>query len=323
MAFRLKIDEPIAKGFRRIGVEQIDRARRQLASATDPATEIHEARKAIKRIRALLRLGREGLGDEVFRNENTAFRSIAASLASARDDHVLLQTLAKLAAEEPGNGTEPALDSLKTAILNVRARASDGEDSDDGRTEADAGLEQARRRFRKLKLEPDSFATLERGFVRNYRKAMACGEAAYAVETDDAFHEWRKCVQTFWRHLVLFSRAWPSLFQAHIEATRELSQILGDDHDLALLRQKLAELAGVVSPHDAETIDTLISARQAGLRRAARPRGEIIFAERPKAIGRRIAAVWEGAVKLRHADAHDEAPDAELLRPQEQVEQRG
>src|SRR5262249_47698860 len=85
MAFRFKIDEPIEKGFRRVGAEQIEKARRQLSANADPAAEVHEARKCMKRARALLRLGRNGLGETVYRAENAQLRSIAQSLSGARD----------------------------------------------------------------------------------------------------------------------------------------------------------------------------------------------------------------------------------------------
>jgi hypothetical protein len=324
MAFRLRIDEPIAKGFRRIGVEQIERARRQLAAGADPATEIHEARKCLKRIRALLRLGREGLGEDVFRAENAEFRAIAALLAQARDDHVLVQTVVKLAAEDQG-GDGSALARFKDAILAARTTGEATEETSSDRAEADAALERAQRRFRRLRLAPDSFATLEAGFVRNYRKGLACRERAYAAETDEAFHEWRKCVQSLWRHLALLSRAWPALFEVYIEAARELSQILGDDHDLALLGQKLAGLPPDALPAgDVREIAALIRARQAALRRAAEWRGAMIFAERPKAIGRRVAAVWDSAVRQRREGGREEKPaSAKAPRAGAVAQQRG
>ncbi|MCC7251745.1 CHAD domain-containing protein [Hyphomicrobium sp.] len=294
MAFRFRIDEPITKGFRRVGTEQIERARRQLAANADPSVEVHEARKCLKRIRALLRLGRAGLGEAAFRAENAQFRSIASSLASARDDHVLLETITKLTAEGGGR-VGPALLRLKEAVLAQRAPVADG--AADGRADAVAALERALRRFRRLSLAPDSFDTLERGLVRNYRKGLAARDAAFASNTDEAYHDWRKCVQTHWRHMALLSRAWPALFEAHIEAARALSQTLGDDHDLALLREKLAALQpGSLSIEDVQAIEDLIRARQAALRLAARSQGDMIFAERPKAHGRRIAAVWAAAV---------------------------
>jgi hypothetical protein len=302
MAFRFRLDEPIEKGFRRIGAEQIERARRQLQANQDAAAEVHEARKCMKRLRALLRLAREGLGEPVFRAENAHFRAIARSLASARDDYVLLETIVKLAAENEGQATSLALTRLKQAV--IAQRAEDPAGNADQRAEADAALERAVRRFRRLKFAPDSFATLERGLVRNYRKARERRDIAYAENTDEAFHDWRKCVQAHWRHMALLSRAWPALFEAQIEAARYLSQLLGDDHDLALLRTRLSALPPeTLSPGEVREIESLISTRQGALRRAARFQGEVIFAERPKAHGVRVAGIWHGAAAAIQEDA--------------------
>lgn len=308
MAFRFRLDEPIEKGFRRIGAEQIERARLQLKANADAAAEVHEARKCMKRIRALLRLARDGLGEAVFRAENARFRDIAGSLASARDDYVLLETIVKLAADNEGQATSLALTRFKQAVVAQRSETPG--DGTDRRAEADAALDRALRRFRRLKLAPDSFATLERGLVRNYRKALECRDLAYTDNTDEAFHEWRKCVQAHWRHMALLSRAWPTLFEAEIEAARSLSQTLGDDHDLALLRIKLSALPpDTLSTRETEAIDALIETRQAALRRAARSQGEVIFAERPKAHGRRIAGVWHGAAAAIREEAHSKGQD--------------
>ena len=84
MAFRFKLGESIEKGFRRIGLEQIDRATVQISGAEDPAKGVHELRKSMKRIRALLRLVRSGLGDTVFKAENARYRDIASGVAGAR-----------------------------------------------------------------------------------------------------------------------------------------------------------------------------------------------------------------------------------------------
>jgi hypothetical protein len=305
MAFRFKIDEPIEKGFRRVGAEQIEKARRQLSANADPAAEVHEARKCMKRTRALLRLGRDGLGDAVYRAENAQLREIAQSLSSARDDHVMLETVVKLAAEAEGH-MAPVIARLKEAIL--AHRSSGGGDTRSTIEAATAALERALRRFKRLHIEPDSFSTLELGLVRNYRKGLERRDVAYAENTDEAFHDWRKCVQAHWRHMALLTRAWPGMFEAQIAAARELSQILGDDHDLGVLRARMATFpAETLSADDTHDIEEFIKARQTALRQKARPHGEMIFSERPKAHGRRIAAIWQGAASR----ARDEAKPCE------------
>ena len=61
MPYRLSISAPIRKSLRRSLASQIDRARAELAAVGDPAPRIHEARKCLKRCRALLRLASSGL----------------------------------------------------------------------------------------------------------------------------------------------------------------------------------------------------------------------------------------------------------------------
>jgi CHAD domain-containing protein len=300
MAFRLKLDEPVVKGFRRIGVEQIERALKQLAG-TEHAVGVHESRKCMKRIRALLRLGRAGLGETVFRTENAYFRGIAASLSPARDDQVLIETVVGLEAETRDE-TRASLARLKTALLSAQnqdLRTNGSNAIDDAR----ADLERALRRFRRLRLEPNTFSILIEGLTRCYRSGRKGLETAYGGGDDEAFHDWRKSVQTHWRQMALLSRAWPALFEVRVEAARELSQLLGEDHDLAILKARLAGFPAVVLDAG-ETADImgLLVGRQRALRAAARPRGQLLFAEPAKAHGQRVAAMWEAAVTKGRAD---------------------
>ena len=69
MTYRFKLQEPIAEGVRRIGLEQIDIAAAKLASKDDIAAAIHDARRCLKRLRALLRLVRPGLAEAAYRRE--------------------------------------------------------------------------------------------------------------------------------------------------------------------------------------------------------------------------------------------------------------
>jgi CHAD domain-containing protein len=301
MAFRLKLDDPIEKNFHRIGLEQIQRARKQLDANVAPETEIHEARKCIKRVRALLRLAREGLGDRIFRAENARFRAIAAQLAPARDDHVILQTILLLETQA-GDDTRAVLMRLKDAV-RAHGNCSSSEQGN-GISEANTALDRAARRFRRIAIEPNDFTTLAKGLTRSYRRGLKWFSQAYAENNDEAFHEWRKCVQAHWRHMSLLSKVWPALFEARVAAARELSQILGDDHDLAILKSRLATLPpGTLSESDTQEIVRMVAARQHVLRRTAKPRGQMLYAEKAKAHGRRVLALWEAATALRREEA--------------------
>lgn len=322
MAFRFRLDEPIQKGFRRIGSEQIERALGQLSAGIDLPTEIHEARKCLKRVRALLRLGREGLGEQVFEAENRRFADIAGRLAPARDDHVLSETLLKLEAAEHDALPREALRRLRAALLADRAETAVVGADPAVLADVKAELSDALAGFRRLALKPANTATLIAGLARSYRRGRTAMDLAYESGDDEAFHAWRKGVQAHWRHMALLTRLWPALINARVEAARELSQILGDDHDLSLLRSRIEApgSGGPLSPDERAALLALVRARQATLRSVAKPRGEILFAASPKAHGRWIGALWTGAQGKAKADkAAEKAGIIEPMPPKKQA----
>src|SRR5262249_54967812 len=134
---------------------------------------------------------------------------------------------------------------------------------------------------------------------------------------EEAFHEWRKETQRHWRHMMLLSRAWPECMMARAGAARALSQVLGDDHDLALLTAFLhSQRASGIGEEAAGSITRLAFQRQRELRALAQPMGERLFLEGAGSLHRRIAAYWEAAVALKeHGPGEEPAGVKKLTRP--------
>ena len=82
-AYRLREGRPLPDELRRIARGRIDHALDELRGKTDstPEEAVHEARKDMKKLRALLRLARGELGEETFARENACFRDAARELA--------------------------------------------------------------------------------------------------------------------------------------------------------------------------------------------------------------------------------------------------
>ena len=313
MAFRFKLDEPISKGFRRIGLEQIDRAERELGAAADEELAIHETRKCLKRIRALLRLVRPGLGEAHYRAENARYREIARQLSPARDSFVLCETVRKLESA-PGFARSAALAAVKKILEENRQSAPT---MPDRRTkEVLAKLGAAKKRLRRFSLKPQGFTTIGRGLEASYRKGRRAFAAAYAGGGDEVFHECRKSVQQHWRHMALLSYTWPDLFNARVAAARELSQILGDEHDLSILIEFIRTVpAQRLAAAHAREIQRVARARQKDLRKAAKPRGAQLFAEGAKGLSRRVGLMWHAARKIdRGVDEAAQASAAQLMK---------
>jgi len=307
MAFRFKLAEPFEDGVRRIAREQIERAQSQLKGSGDPVVAVHETRKSLKRLRALLRLIGPALGETTFREENAILREIGGSLSSTRDRHVLLETTVKLEASS-SLGRKGLGQTVRDIINHMNGRESPAAEAA-AMKQAHACLGEAKKRFAHLRLDGKGFDIVGPGLEQSYRRARRAFHRAYAEPSDEAFHEWRKGTQQHWRHMGLLSRAWSECIDARVAEARTLSQILGDDHDLALL-------VGFVHSGRADELETaqvtavekLARQRQDELRAVAHPRGARLFSEGARSLRRRIAAYWEAAVVLKEQEPDEEEP---------------
>jgi CHAD domain-containing protein len=287
-AYRLKSGEPLPEGIARIARGRIDHALDELRGKTEstPEEAVHEARKDLKKLRALLRLVRGELGESTFAREGVCFRDAGRELAAARDSDVMLATLKGL--DIPA-GLEW---ELRKAIQAHLARNGDG-----GRHAAAAGvvamLREARGRVAGWPLERSSFGALGDGLERTYRRGRRDFKAVRASPSVEGLHEWRKRVKELWYHHTLLRTLWPPVMKAVGDEAHELADRLGDDHDLAML-------AGWVSEHadaDAEFFDA-VERRRAELQAEALDLGARLYAERPKAFTRRLRRLWKASEVL-------------------------
>lgn len=294
MAYRFKLSESFEHGVRRIGVQQIDRAIADLSAHASADEAVHATRKALKRIRALLRLARPGLAREIYQEENRTFRDIGRLLARSRDRRVVQQTIETLEALAEGKT------KLALGKVHEQCTAQNGGDAgtiDKGAVKkALAALKKARKRFEVLPLREKGYGAAFEGLKRGYAKAVATLEQAVdSGETED-IHEWRKRVQHHWRQMCLLSEAWPQEFAARIDEARALATALGEDHDIALVLHAIgAEGPLKPTPAQRRAIEAFATARQEHLRREALKTGQALFAQTPRQFHAQVEDYWRSA----------------------------
>lgn len=290
MPYRFKIDEPVEKGFHRIAREQIDAALQELAAPEVQSKAVHECRKSLKRLRALVRLVAPALGKKAARRRIKSLGAIARLLAARRDQAVITETAAILSSESGADG------SLTLAPLKTHFSKSVGDAAQPldpvCALEARQLLALELKKFARARLRKRGFAAFDGGLEKSYRRARKSLREAYSEPSDETFHALRKSVQWHWRQMSLLARAWPEEFAVRVNVARELSQMLGDDHDLAMLIDATAK-AGDISPEHKEAIIGLCIRKQQALRAAVEHPAEQLFAEPARAFVERMQAYWK------------------------------
>jgi CHAD domain-containing protein len=122
--FGLLAYETPASGLERIALAQLDLAIELLRgeAAVAPDETVHETRKALKRLRALLRLLESELGRKRAADEQAVLRDAATRLAGARDAEVMVRTLEHLLRRHPRRlRRRRALIELREALERERA----------------------------------------------------------------------------------------------------------------------------------------------------------------------------------------------------------
>jgi CHAD domain-containing protein len=295
MAYRFKPDEAAFEGIRRIAIEQIGKAAKTLEQEEDRHRAIHQARKRLKRIRALLRLARGDLGRTAYRRENAWFRDIQRELSAVRDATVLLATLDGLVRHYADPLTERPFDAARQTLV---ARCRDMEAAHLGDLQIiGAAVEQLRGscdRVAEWPLRRAGFDTLRPGLKRIYRGGARRFAKAMAEPSAAAFHDWRKDAKYLFHHLHLLGPLWPGPICALAEELDRLADMLGDDHDLAVLEQTVtAEPDAFGGETETAALLGLIGRRRAELQAAVRPMGLRLYAEPAGVFLDRLERWWK------------------------------
>jgi len=242
---------------------------------------VHEARKTIKRLRALSRLLRYELGEEEFARLDAFLRSTGQRLAGARDTEVVVATLDELIRRHPHAGTRVGVARLRRRLLAERAQAA--ERTLDETVLSD--LRAARTAVSQLELADCSFEAVEPGLRRIYtegRRRLRRIEGKHQADAD-ALHAWRKRIKDLRYVAEMLSGADSEPVRRLERRADRLGELLGEEHDLALLAERVHEHAKLLEGDRAtrELLLGLIARRRKRLRRRALQRGARLYRRKP------------------------------------------
>lgn len=284
MPFRLRRGRKPPSELRRAAAEQLERALAELADADlDPDRKVRQVRRRLKKVRSVIRLAQpSGRSDD-----DALFRDLGRRLSALRDRQALLETLETLSCGCLSEDEAAALVAARHALM---ADASP-ERYDDALEQTARDLAEGLDRISRWKISGSGFDALADGLERTYRRARKRLRKAAKTGVAEHFHDARKDVKHHWRHLQLLADAWPAVLRIRARHARDLGEMLGDDHDLVVLRQTLAEAPG--DPARFTALEPRIERRSKRLRKQAKRLGARLFAEPPDAFRRRMEALWK------------------------------
>jgi CHAD domain-containing protein len=246
--------------------------------AAKPGESVHGARRRIKRVRSLLRLLRETLGEERFAAANTSLRTAADALAGQRRAEALVAAAGRLGGGHKGRAAWQSL---------AEAHAAESE-AGGGLAPARASIAEALRVLAAPRLPRRPSPAVAAAFLMTYRKARKRLRQGFETGDAEALHTARKHVIHHLHHIDLL-RDHLRRTDGRLAALERLRGALGDLNDLDELSQLAAATGGPLPEPAARSM----AKHRAQLLARAEASAERLFRLKPEAFRKRIGAMWE------------------------------
>lgn len=292
MSYEVKVRGKIGSKLVKLAQDEIRAAIRELRTI-DPkksAHATHEARKHLKKLRAVLHLVRAQLPKMEYAALAAAFREAGRRVQPLRDAHVRVRAL-DLLRQSTCKGWNPTVVIRARRILAAEERRALAQF--DGGVIAGSIITSLRAALHRIDgWDLSSFRWKEGcdAIKRSYKRARDAGKSVTKGARAEDLHEWRKRAKELGYHARLLRRADAAWMDIYIAELKALTGFLGDDHDLAVLRAALDEKREKLGlPGQFAALMQLLELRRRELAASALEIGPRLFADSPGDFARRLA----------------------------------
>ena len=288
MGYHIEKGESMATAFGRIAAEEIDLAMAQ-SRRLHRGEAVHNARKALKRLRALLRSLRVAFPKKLFRAENRHIAATCRRISPLRDVHVQLRTLGQLQA-----AASPAGDHIRRQLL--RQQSSFIRRIPALRKTVRALLDVSRQSLASWPLRKATAEDLASGLKRIYKQGREAFKTARKSPTPGHLHAWRKKTKSLG-----YGRddqePWVGQTSKMIRCSDILTEALGDDQDLFMVLRALDKEHRSNPASDFNRLANRISLKRAKRQKRAFKLGEKVYGEKPGGFEKRLDRYFRRARK--------------------------
>jgi CHAD domain-containing protein len=254
-------------------LEQLDDAIGRLKKNGKSDTTVHDVRRELKRARATLRLLRKSMGGPAYRRDNWAIRDVARLLTPLRDAKVLVRTLGRLrrVGDDDDLGTAG---SLLTRQFQEERQAIARRLLPKHLVAAADVLRNVKERVREIPRARLDECAISEGLGRVYKAGRRAFRRVKDQGTDRRLHEWRKQVKYLLNQIDVVRQLGGAKMKKRRKYSCRLADILGDDHDLAVLDAKIKASA---DPEISRRFALRIEKRRTVLQREAHRVGRLLY----------------------------------------------
>jgi CHAD domain-containing protein len=255
---------------------------------------IHETRKSMKKIRAVLRMIRDEIGYSSYYRENAFFRDLSRQLSDIRNFEVLSNSIKNLQEDLSKTIPSDVFALLEEELGRQQNMVAGGQAGLVQILKEIAGkVEIARDRIYDFPIRHDDFRVFEGGLSRMYRQGKRYLRDARNNPSPTQLHDLRKRMKYFWYQVEILQPIFPGPMKAYASTLEAIAENLGIYHDLQLLQDFLSESNIIPDYKISETLNEACLARKSMLLYNIWPMADIAYSEKPAAMVNRLASYWK------------------------------
>jgi CHAD domain-containing protein len=293
MAFRLHPSESIPAGLRRLARKELRSITEHLDGATPPREDaIHEARKSVKKVRALAQVVEADKGRGTGKSAKR-LQAVNRRLSGLRDADAMLEILNKLRSHERRILDEHAFARVRRSLLSHKRSVMKTANHKREWRQVLKRVRRIRRDARHWKPAHRRFGTLAAGIRVAYRRGRKAMARAQQRQRAVDFHEWRKEMKALWYELRLLEESSPRI-RRDVSALHRAETWLGDEHNVVVLCAELSKDGSLCDGKiDVDRVRLAGDRYQSELRTKALESAKRVYARTPRNYVNAIRRQWK------------------------------
>lgn len=202
--------------------------------------KIHEVRKSLKKIRAILRLYRDSTGYSTYHRKNVFYRDLGRKISAPRDNHVLLQFGKKILEEAPEKIRDQNTEKMVAALEKQR-------DDSLAKVRKNKDLETIKKELQEAipdenpVIKNEGFNVIKGGVKRMYRQSRNYMKSILKEPDDTTIHDFRKRVKYLRYQMSILRPVFPEMIKAYRRILKNISDDIGLYRDYTLFHDMLKE----------------------------------------------------------------------------------